>query len=200
MAINKTYIYSLNCPITGDVKYIGKANNPQHRLRKHTEESVRDRIKTKKNRWILSLYNKGLKPILSIEDEVNINEWQFWEMHYISLYKSFGFDLKNATIGGDAPPNTTESINKMRLSKLGKPTSYNQKKACSKLMKGNKYASGNKNKAKEISCIDILKCSITYYPSMTEAANVLNIKRTSIGNNIIGMSSIVNKRYYFSLS
>ena len=109
----KVYIYSLSCPKTGYIKYIGKAENPVLRLRKHIEESLRGN-NTKKCNWIKSLINNNLKPILNIEDCVNENEWIFWEKHYISLYKSFGFDLKNSTNGGDGCIMSNEIIEKIR--------------------------------------------------------------------------------------
>ena len=33
-------------------------------------------------------------------DQIPINEWKFWEKHYISLYKSWGFKLINKNDGG----------------------------------------------------------------------------------------------------
>jgi hypothetical protein len=38
---------------------------------------------------------------LEILDEIPFSEWEFWEMHYISLYKSWGFNLVNGTKGGE---------------------------------------------------------------------------------------------------
>lgn len=37
---------------------------------------------------------------MEILDTVNVCDWQFWEIHYISLMKSFGFNLTNHTNGG----------------------------------------------------------------------------------------------------
>jgi hypothetical protein len=50
-------------------------------------------------------------PKLEIIDIVKINEWAFWEQHYISLYKSWGFNLLNSTIGGK---NISISVSKRR--------------------------------------------------------------------------------------
>lgn len=57
--------------------------------------------KSKVTDYVRSLLKKGLFPKLEIVDEVDSRTWQFWEQHYISLYLSWGFDLKNMTIGGD---------------------------------------------------------------------------------------------------
>jgi len=37
---------------------------------------------------------------LEIIDEIPTNEWKFWEKHYISLFKSWGFMLENKNNGG----------------------------------------------------------------------------------------------------
>lgn len=91
-----TFIYSLVDPRSNQIRYIGKSNNPKKRLSAHLSEKRR----THKSHWIQSLKKVGLKPILNIVDEVLLKEWEFWEMHYISLYKSWGFDLTNQRAGG----------------------------------------------------------------------------------------------------
>lgn len=104
----KTYIYSLNCPITEEVRYIGKSNNPTKRLNSHTS----DKSKNYKASWIKSLKEQNLKPVLEIIDEVSNLEWEFWEQHYISLYKSWNFKLTNLTNGGDGVNQNTVPWNK----------------------------------------------------------------------------------------
>lgn len=92
------FIYSLEYP-EGNIRWIGKTNNPKNRLKNHISES-----KTKKTsnriKWLNKLNNNNQKPILNIVDEVPVNEWEFWEQHYISLYKTFGFNLTNMARGG----------------------------------------------------------------------------------------------------
>lgn len=92
-----TFIYALIDPRNGNIRYIGKANNPRTRFNSH----VFDLAKTKKTNWIKSLVKIGLKPELLVIDEVLISEWIFWEMHYISLFKFYGFKLTNLTDGGE---------------------------------------------------------------------------------------------------
>lgn len=91
-------IYALFCPISGDPKYIGKTSRDiKTRLSEHKSAKRKNKLKA----WLTSLESKGLRPSIEAIDEVPAEEIDFWEMHYISLYKSFGFDLKNMTIGGD---------------------------------------------------------------------------------------------------
>jgi len=107
--IKYTYIYSLIDPRNGDIRYIGKTNNTKLRLSNHLVE----KHKTYKVNWIKSLKKINLKPILEILDKVLIEDWQFWEQHYISLYKSWGFKLTNSTNGGDG----NKSVNLVKLRK-----------------------------------------------------------------------------------
>ena len=76
-----TYIYYLHL---GDNKpfYIGKSVNPNSRKHNHRNRS------------------KNCNILLEIIDEVPTDEWLFWERHYISLFKSWGFILQNKNEGG----------------------------------------------------------------------------------------------------
>ncbi len=111
-----TYIYCLIDPIDNQVKYIGKTNNINNRLNTHTTNS-RLIKNTPKIQWIKFLKNKGLKPIIEEIDCVSITEWEFWEKHYISLYKSWNFKLKNSTNGGEGGnTNSGKTFRKRTLS------------------------------------------------------------------------------------
>lgn len=97
--MKNVYIYALIDPRNDQVRYIGKANNPEDRYRNHYNSS-RDKDTHKRN-WINNIRKDGLKPELLILDEVPIDNWQYWERFYISLYKTYGFNLVNYTSGGD---------------------------------------------------------------------------------------------------
>jgi hypothetical protein len=85
----RTTIYYL-CKSDGVPFYIGKTNKITWRKNSHK-------------------YTYGNDTILEIIDEVLINEWKFWETHYISLFKSWGFILKNKNNGGGGLTNITFS-------------------------------------------------------------------------------------------
>lgn len=92
----KYYIYTLDCPITNQIRYIGKSNNPEKRLKHH----IAYKGKCHKTSWIKSL--KGLKPILSILDETGCEKEAYkLEQYWISQLKSWGFRLVNTTEGGE---------------------------------------------------------------------------------------------------
>lgn len=96
-----TNIYALIDPVSGQPRYIGKADNISKRLDRHVNEAKRSKQITHKLTWIRSLIKGGFAPELLILDVVNADEWAFWEKHYISVYKAWGFDLTNGTEGGD---------------------------------------------------------------------------------------------------
>lgn len=97
--MKNVYIYALIDPRNNQVRYIGKANNPEDRYKNHYN-SARDKDTHKRN-WINNIRKDGLRPELLILDEVPIDNWQYWERFYISLYKTYGFNLVNYTDGGD---------------------------------------------------------------------------------------------------
>jgi hypothetical protein len=109
--------------------YIGKSVNAFHRFYKHKK-------------------TYGININLDIIDIIPDNEWKFWEKHYISLYKSWGFILLNKNEGGGGPNKgrkirpkddkwkenlriahtgkivSQETKNKMSFSKIGKPSGF----------------------------------------------------------------------------
>jgi group I intron endonuclease len=96
-------IYTLKDPITLDVKYVGKtACSIKKRYAQHIYNWKRTIGKLNKlNSWIKSLAKKNLLPIVEIIDEVDDSNWIKTEQGYIRLFKAFGCNLKNATVGGE---------------------------------------------------------------------------------------------------
>ena len=130
-----TYIYILLCPASQQVRYVGKTVNPRKRYNNHISPDNNYYV----SRWIKKLKSKGLKPIFEIIDEITEN-WEFWEQHYISLFKSWGYKLTNLTNGGEGVLGkiawnkgkkgiySEETMNKMRSRDL-----RGSKNPCSKL-------------------------------------------------------------------
>jgi hypothetical protein len=94
----KTYIYTLEHPITNEIRYIGKTNSPKRRLCHHW--SVGYKSNNKIGNWLKSLKKLKLKPIMTIIDETT-DDWQQLEMYWISQFKTWGFKLTNHTNGGE---------------------------------------------------------------------------------------------------
>lgn len=134
-----TFIYTLSCPLSNDIRYVGKSDNIKNRIRDHLSKSKK--LKTHKDKWICSLNKNHSKPKLEILDIVDKNEWKFWEQHYISLFKSWGFNLVNHTNGGDGgsfkkhTEETKKKMSQLRKGKKRKPFSEETKKAMSESAK-----------------------------------------------------------------
>ena len=111
-------------PLTGMVRYIGKANCVAKRLHAH----IIDNRRSHKCSWIKGLLKKGVRPEIEIIDVVKKNEWQFWEKHYISLFRSFGYDLTNRSDGGEGTEHSLETRLRMSAAKIGKPGPWKGKK------------------------------------------------------------------------
>lgn len=114
-----THIYTLSHPVTGEVRYVGKANDPDIRYKKH----ITQKGFSHKENWIKYLIGQSLLPALEIIDTVSVTDWAFWEMHYIKLFKSFGARLTNSSMGGDGNVGykpSEETKEKLRLANIGK--------------------------------------------------------------------------------
>lgn len=94
-----TYIYILFCPLDGQPKYIGKANNPQRRVKDHMFD-IRG-MTPQKIEWVGQMRKHKKKPILEILDEVSIEQWEFWEGFYIDYFRSLGVKLINTNRHGN---------------------------------------------------------------------------------------------------
>ena len=93
-----TYIYALTDE-NENIRYIGKSNNVEIRYRYHLKESKQKR--THKEKWINSMLEKNIKPGCFILEECAFSDWILMEEFWISLAKSWGFNLTNGTSGGE---------------------------------------------------------------------------------------------------
>ena len=125
MQKSHTYIYALIDPTTQYVRYIGKANDLQVRLRRHLSKTE---LKPKSHKvfWIKSLIEKGLKPEIIMLEKVNYTEWQQSECKWIAHYRGLPDypTLTNGTLGGDGVDrgfkHTLETRQKMSTSRKGR--------------------------------------------------------------------------------
>ena len=109
-----TFIYKLIDPVTKEIRYVGKSNNPKKRLSDHI--NCCQYTNTHKNNWISSLLSIGQKPILEIIEEVPIKEWQKYEVYWIDKLRSEGNNLTNIDIGGNGiTKHRYNTIDKLRL-------------------------------------------------------------------------------------
>lgn len=133
-----TYIYTLVDPKDNLVKYVGKSDKPNIRLKDHIRKIKYSN--TLKNNWLRSLLKEDLIPKMEIIDIVPISEWSFWESYWISQYRSWGFILKNGTNGGEGGMISLESRKKISESKKGFKHSEESKQKMSDNSKGFKLS------------------------------------------------------------
>lgn len=93
----KYYIYTLEHPITNEIRYIGKTNNLKLRFNRHNCPTGT----THKENWIKSLKKDNLKPIMNILEEFDNEKTCYQsEVYWISQFKTWGFNLVNIHEGG----------------------------------------------------------------------------------------------------
>ena len=130
-------------------------------------------------------------------DTIETKHWKFWEKHYIQLFLSWGFDLKNKNRGGCGPTfYSDETKLMMSQNRTGKGTGPNPK--LSEAKKGvprditwgdqiSKAKTGSPKKGKSILQIDpITNKVINKFSSITEARRVMN--NNGIPNALSGIS------------
>jgi group I intron endonuclease len=134
-------IYGLKCPETNRIRYVGKTQRTlEERIKEHifSANSKNQKRKYYCQKWIKSLLNKNLFPIIEVIETCNDDIWIEREKYWISFYKEY---LTNLTDGGDGfaglpytqerkdkiaaanrgKKRSPEVIEKMRQARLGKP-------------------------------------------------------------------------------
>lgn len=93
-----TKIYTLEHPITKEVRYVGK-----------TSKRLKDRYwnhiscfynNSYKDNWIKSLLNQGLRPVIK-ELDICEDDGNALETYWIAQFRAWGFKLTNLTDGGE---------------------------------------------------------------------------------------------------
>lgn len=92
------FIYGLIDPRTSEIRYIGYTPDLDKRLRYHIKDSKKEH--NHKANWIKQLLREGLKPEITILQEVPYNQWAIAEMAWIRLGWEEGWPLTNDTEGG----------------------------------------------------------------------------------------------------
>lgn len=111
----EAYIYVLKCPISNQVRYVGKCRNLKARMRQHMYEANHERYyRSHRSCWIRSLLKKGLLPILEVDVALaSMSGWKTAEQERIAYYRGLGCDLTNATNGGDGGGYVSERLRVM---------------------------------------------------------------------------------------
>ena len=143
---NVIYIYTLSHPLSGEVKYVGKTIDPKSRLRHHIKDAKSGRRNNLSCNWVKSLLKLGLQPKMDIIDEIK-GDWEWLEVYWISQFKTWGFNLKNLTEGGDSNP-MSNPISRKKLSNKLKGR-VRSKKHCDAISNAKKGISVHTKESKE---------------------------------------------------
>jgi len=103
MENKKMFIYTLEDPITKEIRYVGKTNNLEDRYKRHLQKCYLEKYdkNTHKSRWIKNLLKSGNKPIMEILEECNESDVNQLEKYWISQFRVWGFKLTNISDGGE---------------------------------------------------------------------------------------------------
>lgn len=97
-----TVIYLLRCPLTNDVRYVGKAKDANKRFQGHLKNAKNPKTQSHCANWIRKVFAAGKLPLLEIIYQVPEGEsWQVAESRLIAEYLAAGSPLTNMTSGGD---------------------------------------------------------------------------------------------------
>lgn len=86
------YIYTISCPESKNIVYIGKTECFTARSHAHLSVKI---AKSNIEKWCSIILKAGNKPIIEILDIVDDSESSYWEGFYVRLMQSWGFDLLN---------------------------------------------------------------------------------------------------------
>lgn len=98
-----TFIYGLYDPRDNQLRYVGKANNPERRLDAHIREAKLEKRgqSSHKNNWLRKLLKNNLYPVLKILEEVDAKNWKKHEITWIETSRKNNTKLVNSTVGGE---------------------------------------------------------------------------------------------------
>jgi len=100
---DKTSIYCLIDPRDGQIRYVGKANNPLMRYYHHAGRYHLDERRTYYAAWMKALAREGVDPILRVVAWVDKATWAEAETAYIADALMQGYRLVNTATGGQGP-------------------------------------------------------------------------------------------------
>lgn len=99
MAAMRIAIYGLIDPRTGGVRYVGKANSPEQRLRSHIRDARRRNSPV--HCWIRKLAENGQRPAITVLEWAD-GDWRAAERRLIAQFRAAG-PMLNVANGGDEP-------------------------------------------------------------------------------------------------
>jgi hypothetical protein len=94
-------VYLLEEPDTGEVRYVGKAVCPEHRLYEHLNEAMNSADKAcKRIMWLRAILGAGKSPVMRVIDEVMPEDAAGRELFWIKHFLAAGVVLLNERYQG----------------------------------------------------------------------------------------------------
>lgn len=120
-------IYALCDPGTGEIRYIGKANDPRARLKSHLRDARRRA--TPVYRWISKLGKSNQQPRIQVLAWTD--DWREEERRQIADLRAKGARLLNVAEGGDEPacPPSVRAENGRKVAKARDPIIWRYRRA-----------------------------------------------------------------------
>jgi hypothetical protein len=106
----KLFIYLLSDPRANKPMYVGMSKDPKKRLASHLCKSQLRHRSSKRVLWLKELLFHNLKPVLHILEEVNENNANVREVHWIRHFKEVNPDLTNSDLNNTNNPIYGEKI------------------------------------------------------------------------------------------
>ena len=181
-------IYGLKLKNMDEIRYIGMTSKIiESRLDEHIKYT--SKLKHKNANWIKK--HKDNIEIILIEDNIDTKEGAFnKEIQYIKLFKSFGANLTNGTLGGEGNL-TQETKDKISKSSKGRIQTQETKDKISKTTKGRKGFITRE--CIEVLVFDLDNNYITSYNSIRECGRELGLCSSHIGRCCKGERKRVGK-------
>jgi group I intron endonuclease len=139
-----TYIYGLYDPRTSKIRYVGKADDPQARLKGHIKQATGH-----KRAWFDELLGLGLSPVVVELDVVDVTDWQEAEREWIAYFRGQGTDLLNIAKGGNGPAACSEETRRKLSILKANPRNIAHLKALSQANCGRNHSEATKQKIRE---------------------------------------------------
>lgn len=196
MEKKKVKIYVLINPETNKTHYVGRSVNPAGRYRVHIHLSRRSKRKNKKDAWICSLLNKGIKPQMKIIEEVindkAIEREKFWikELRKTCDLKNARDYIENNYLFSEESRKKMSESAKGNTCKRGTKLSKETKKLIAESKKGFKHSEESKKLTSKI-VLQFEKDGtfVKEWPSTKRAAKELGLHQSLISLTALGRNN-----------
>lgn len=140
------YLYGLASSANADkIRYIGYASDIEKRFSEHLRDANRTLVKTHKKYWIKKELSIGNQiEVVVLDSAASSEEIKRKEIAAILLFKSFGANLVNGTMGGDGVVCTDEV--RKRIGRKGAVVSIETRRKISLAQTGKRLPESQKKK------------------------------------------------------